>query len=168
MILFMVVGGCNMHVIICFNLPCLGVWLAPHPDYPSWYSLKWAAENGGVPWFSYMFMTNVVGHQVLGSAVPFQSEYVYIYIYIITIITSYIIIYYTPVMYIYIYIYTWDITSNGFTTHPGMHIQAAFMFLTPGNIAPAIWIGGWNPHENCKFGGGGSDCFTAWSAGLAT
>jgi high-affinity Fe2+/Pb2+ permease len=75
-------------------------------------------------------MTNVVGHQVLGSAVPFKSENVYIYI--ITIINY--IIYYTPVMYIYIY-YTLDITSNGLTTHPGMHIQAPFMFLTHGNTA---------------------------------
>ena len=37
-------------------------------------------------------------------------------------------------MYIYIY-YTLDITSNGLTTHPGMHIQAPFMFLTHGNTA---------------------------------
>lgn len=39
-------------------------------------------------------------------------------------------------MYVCMYIlYTWDITSNGLTTHPGMHIQAASMFLTPGNTA---------------------------------
>jgi len=71
-----------------------------------------------------MFMTNVVGHQVLGSAVPFKSEYVYIYI--ITIITSY----YTPVMYIYIFkiLYTLDITSNGLTTSWDAHPSTLYVF----------------------------------------